>query len=70
MLVEAIQGLATPYALGKMVSSRPDYLYTAIRKWNSSYGHILVYRSETNRVGVLRIFHSAQNWQQILADQH
>jgi plasmid stabilization system protein ParE len=67
-LAEYIAKLATTYAKGKMVGSRPDLRYVVIRRRAKGHGHIVVYNFDDKEVHVLHIFHTAQDWQARLAD--
>ena len=33
------------------------------------HGHVVVYRFDETRIDVLHVFHTAQNWQTILAEE-
>jgi len=68
-LKESIAGLASGYARGKTVSTRPDLHYVVIRRRAGGHGHIAVYKFDERNVHVLHIFHSAQDWQTKLKEE-
>jgi len=61
--------LASNYAKGKPVGTRPDLRYIIIRRRAKGHGHVAVYNFDEKEVRVLHIFHTAQDWQTKLADK-
>lgn len=53
----------------KTVSDRPDLRYIIMRCKAKGHGHVVVYRFDETRIDVLHVFHTAQNWQTILAEE-
>jgi plasmid stabilization system protein ParE len=68
-LKESIAGLASIYARGKTVITRPDLHYIVIRRRASGHGHVAVYNFDDNEVHILHIFHTAQDWQTKLIEE-
>ena len=54
---------------GNNLGNRPDLRYVDIRRKPKRHGHIVVYRFDDTRIDVLHVFHTAQDWQTILADE-
>jgi len=54
---------------GSRVSARPDLRYVLIRRRAASHGHVAVYCFDDSVVEVLHVFHTAQDWQGILATE-
>jgi len=67
LLKDAIRSLEVPSAVGKAVPGRPNVYYLLVRRRASGHGHILVYEIPGNQVSVLRLYHTAQDWQAKLA---
>jgi plasmid stabilization system protein ParE len=67
---KSIDALADPSANGKPVPSRDDVRYLLVRRRGSGHGHIAVFATEGNVVTVLRIFHTAQDWQAALSKEN
>jgi plasmid stabilization system protein ParE len=68
-LATGIESLAVPDAAGRPVPGRPEVWYRLIRRRPGGHGHIVVYRVANNRVTLLRIFHTAQDWQAALSKE-
>jgi plasmid stabilization system protein ParE len=68
-LKESIAGLASSYARGKRVSTRPDLRYVVIRRRTSGHGHVAVYNFDDRDVHILHVFHTAQDWQTKLIEE-
>jgi plasmid stabilization system protein ParE len=68
-LNDGIEDLSRSYARGKMIRTRPDLHYRLIKRRAGGHGHVVVYSFNDQQVFVLHIFHSAQDWQQKLADE-
>jgi plasmid stabilization system protein ParE len=66
---ESIAGLASSYARGKRVSTRPDLRYVVIRRRASGHGHVAVYNFNDTEVHILHVFHTAQDWQTKLVEE-
>jgi plasmid stabilization system protein ParE len=66
---KSIDGLAAHSANGKPVPGRDDVRYQLVRRRASGHGHIAVFATEGNVVTVLRIFHTAQDWQTALSGE-
>ena len=62
-----IDALANKYELGLKLGSRPDLRYIQIRRRSKGHGHVAVYKINGDRVDVLHVFHTAQNWRAKLA---
>ncbi len=59
----AIDGLGTGSPLGTAVAGRPTYRF-AVFLWRSRrHGHIAVFQSDGVTVSVLRVHHTAQDWE-------
>lgn len=52
-----------------VVASHPGLLYVMIRRKKSGHGHIAIFQRDDQRINVLHVFHSAQNWQHHLIDE-
>ena len=65
-----INTLGESHARGRAIESRPDLRYILIRPRRRGHGHIAVYRVDATAVSVLHIFHTAQDWQATLAEEH
>lgn len=61
-LEEAIDALATGYEKGETIIAWPNVRHMLIRRKNKGHGHIVVYRVNNDRIDVLRVFHTAQDW--------
>ena len=48
---------------------RPNYRYLVMRRRKKWHGHLAVYRYDDKTIDVLHAFHTAQDWQSILADE-
>ncbi len=68
-LQESIAGLASSYARGKAVSTRPDLHYFVIRRTKRGHGHVAVYNFNDAEVHILHVFHTAQDWQTKLFEE-
>ena len=68
-LKESIAGLASSYARGKAVSTRPDLRYMVIRRRTGGHGHVAVYNFNDAEVHILHVFHTAQDWQAKLIEE-
>lgn len=68
-LKDAIERLATGYAEGKEVVTRPDLRYLLIRRRRKGHGHVAVYNFDDKDVHILHIFHTAQDWPTKLANE-
>ena len=68
-LQDSILELASTYAKGKVVVVRPDLRYVIIRRRNKGHGHVVVYKIDENAVRILHVFHTAQDGQNMLADE-
>lgn len=62
-LQDAIDKLSLHWAAGHIASGRIQVRYQLIRHKSRGYGHVVVYRVVDDAVRVLRVFHSAENWQ-------
>ena len=67
---KSIDALADPSTNGKPVPGRDDVRYLLVRRRASGHGHIAVFAAEGNLVTVLRIFHTAQDWQTTLSKEN
>ena len=64
------QDLATTYAVGRPVPTRPSYRYATIRRRRrKGHGHVVVYEIIGDSVYVLNYFHTAQDWQNTLREK-
>ncbi len=64
-----IANLASSYARGKMVSSRPDLRYVIMRRRAGGHGHVAVYNFDDREVHILHVFHTAQDWHAKLKEE-
>jgi plasmid stabilization system protein ParE len=64
-----IEALSEKYANGRPIRTRPDLRYILIRRKSRGHGHVAVYRVVSNRIDVLYVFHSAQDWETKLTDK-
>lgn len=69
-LLAGIELLGTTHEKGRFVPTREDFRYVVLKKKNSrqAHGHIVVYEVESDSINVLCIYHTAQDWQNKLAD--
>jgi plasmid stabilization system protein ParE len=67
-LENAINALSRPGAEGGPVPGRRDLRYLLIRRRVRGHGHVAVFKVVGDRVNVLRIFHTAQDWQSAVTD--
>src|SRR5690349_15666904 len=67
-LKKHIYGLGRRFGQGKTVRSRPDLRYITIRRSVKGHGHVTVYHFDDKQIDVLHVFHTAQDWQNKLAD--
>jgi plasmid stabilization system protein ParE len=60
--------LARNYGEGKVIEGNPALRYTMVKRRAKADGHLLVYfvNSAMRPVEVLHIFHSKQDWQNML----
>jgi plasmid stabilization system protein ParE len=65
-----IDALGESYVRGRVVESRPKLRYIRISRRSRGHGHIAVYRVDADKVNILHIFHTAQNWQAQVAEEH
>jgi plasmid stabilization system protein ParE len=45
------------------VPTKPEYKYLVLRRRPKSHGHIVIFKTEGINFAVIRVFHTAQNWQ-------
>jgi plasmid stabilization system protein ParE len=69
-LARHIDALGESHSRGRVVGSRPELRYILIRQRKRGHGHIAVYRVDQNAVNVLHVFHTAQDWQTKVAEEH
>ncbi len=65
-----IDALGENHPRGRVVESRPELRYMRISRRKRGHGHIVVYRVDADAVNVLYVFHTAQDWQAKLAEEH
>jgi len=65
-----IDALGESHPRGRVVESRPELRYIRISQRTRGHGHIAVYRVDEDAVSVLHVFHTAQDWQAKLAEEH
>ena len=65
-LRRAIDELATTHAQGRVVDGRPDLPHRTVRHRSRGHAHVPVYHVDGTMVTVVRVFHTAQNWQPTL----
>ena len=70
LLERHIDALGENHSRGRFVESRPELRYIQISQRKRGHGHIVVYRVDDEAVCVLHIFHTAQDWQTKLAEEH
>jgi plasmid stabilization system protein ParE len=68
-LQRQMDALGRNHLHGRAVESRPEIHYILIRRNRQGHGHVAVYRFEQNKIRILHVFHSAQDWQTIVADE-
>jgi plasmid stabilization system protein ParE len=68
-LERRIDALEHEYERGIRVASRPEFRFVLIRRRSRRRGHLAVYRIKQNRIDILHIFHSAEDWQAKLAEE-
>jgi len=68
-LRNSLQQLPVLHALGQPVTVRPEFRYVLMRRRTKGHGHLAVYRCDDKTIDVLHVFHTAQDWQSILADE-
>jgi plasmid stabilization system protein ParE len=68
-LRNTIHQLPVLYKLGRPVTVQPNLRYLVIRRRAKGHGHIAVYRCDDKSIDVLHVFHTAQDWQTILAEE-
>lgn len=64
-----MEKLATDYWAGVPVKAHPGLRYIIIRRSRKGHGHLAVYQVRPDAVRVLQFFHTAQDWQNKLADE-
>ena len=62
-LEKNINELGKNHPKGKILETRTDIRYILIRRKSKGHGHVAVYNVDNQTVGVLHIFHTAQDWQ-------
>jgi plasmid stabilization system protein ParE len=62
-LEQAIGTLARPETVGRPIAERPTLRYLLIRRRAGGHGHVAVFEATGSQVIVLRVFHTAQDWQ-------
>lgn len=67
-LENAIGTLARPEVAGRPVPGRPDLRYLPFRRRAGAHGHVIVFHAAGDQVTVLRLFHTAEDWQSSLSD--
>jgi plasmid stabilization system protein ParE len=60
---DAIDRLGSEAQLGRIVESNPDFRYLLIKRSAQGHGHIAVYRVTPVAVRIIRVLHTAQDWQ-------
>ncbi len=68
-LERRIGGLASDFAKGRAVSTRPDLRYIRIQNRSKAYGHVAVYIFDDEAVTVVHVFHTSQDWENRLAEE-
>ncbi len=64
-----IDKLGEDHQRGQSLSFRSELRYIFIRRRSKGYGHVAVYRVDQERVNVLHVFHSAQDWRTKLKEE-
>ena len=62
-----IANLVLTHRRGIVVPGMPTHRYTMVRRKVRGNGHVAVYRVEGTVINVLRVYHTAQNWQRDFA---
>lgn len=62
-LVSGIASLGTDEISGGAVEERPDLRCILLRRRNRGHGHVVVFRIDRDAIRVMRLFHSAEDWQ-------
>lgn len=61
-VLSCINGLADSVNLGKPVPGRPEYRSLLIQRRSGGHGHLAVYGVIGDKITVIRIFHTSQDW--------
>ena len=61
--------LVSAYLRGRRVPTRTEYRYITIKRRTRGYGHVAVYEIIGDAVEILDYFHTAQDWQNKLAEE-
>lgn len=65
-LYQGIEELRTRWQSGERLKGRNDTYFILLQRRTARHGHVVVYRCQENLVQVEHIFHTAQNWQEML----
>lgn len=67
-LLSETRRLITSPLVGSVVPLRPALRYLLLRRRKRGHGHVIVYQIAGQTIRVLDYFHTAQDWQQKVAD--
>lgn len=62
-LEKSIFSLSSNFDKGRSIEGFPDLSYQTFRMRNRGDGHIVVYKVKGDKVSILQIFHTKQDWQ-------
>lgn len=64
LLYSAIVQLSINPKSGRSLSKRNGFRFVIVKKSRAkaSFGHVIIFRIESNRLEVLHVFHTAQDW--------
>jgi plasmid stabilization system protein ParE len=68
-LKRSISELSVTYAKGRPVSALTNHRFILIKRRAKGNGHVAVYTIDDYEVTVLHVFHTAQDWQNKLAEE-
>lgn len=69
-LQRQIDALGSDHRRGRAIVSRSDLRYIELRHRSRSHRHIAVFSVSASAVNIVRVFHTAQDWQSILAQEN
>ena len=69
-LEQQILTLGRDFEKGRLVRTRPDLRYIMMRLKTGGNAHVAVYSVDEQAVNLLHVFHSAQDWENRLADEN
>lgn len=67
-LVNRIKKLDVEYDKGSEVPGVPDLRILLVKRRSKSHGHLVVFRRQQDTIQVLKIYHTAEDWQTKIAE--